>query len=91
MSDCRFDVSPVNYPDPDPDCVFVTGRNSVQHGRIPMRSLNEYCTVSTCAERKQFISFNKTFWKTTQYKSFSYTNIMQFIISISRFSKIELL
>ena len=19
MSDCRFDVSPVNYPDPDPD------------------------------------------------------------------------
>ena len=22
MSDCRFGVSPVNYPDPDPDCVF---------------------------------------------------------------------
>ena len=20
MSDCRFGVSPVNYPDPDPDC-----------------------------------------------------------------------
>ena len=25
MSDCRFGVSPVNYPDPDPDkvCMFV--------------------------------------------------------------------
>ena len=21
MSDCRFGVSPVNYPDPDPDCI----------------------------------------------------------------------
>ena len=23
MSDCRFGVSPVNYPDPDPDVKFV--------------------------------------------------------------------
>ena len=23
MSDCRFGVSPVNYPDPDPDPVFL--------------------------------------------------------------------
>ena len=22
MSDCRFGVSPVNYPDPDPDVIF---------------------------------------------------------------------
>ena len=24
MSDCRFGVSPVNYPDPDPGCAFPT-------------------------------------------------------------------
>ena len=24
MSDCRFGVSPVNYPDPDPDGVVFT-------------------------------------------------------------------
>ena len=23
MSDCRFGVSPVNYPDPDPDPVLI--------------------------------------------------------------------
>ena len=23
MNDCRFGVSPVNYPDPDPDCDWV--------------------------------------------------------------------
>ena len=23
MSDCRFGVSPVNYPDPDPDSAFI--------------------------------------------------------------------
>ena len=22
VSDCRFGVSPVNYPDPDPECVY---------------------------------------------------------------------
>ena len=26
MSDCRFGVSPVNYPDPDPDTEFVKGK-----------------------------------------------------------------
>ena len=26
MSDCRFGVSPVNYPDPDPVCVCVRAR-----------------------------------------------------------------
>ena len=25
MSDCRFGVSPVNYPDPDPDHQLVAG------------------------------------------------------------------
>ena len=24
MSDCRFGVSPVNYPDPDPERYFIT-------------------------------------------------------------------
>ena len=24
MSDCRFGVSPVNYPDPDPDLLVLT-------------------------------------------------------------------
>ena len=26
MSDCRFGVSPVNYPDPDPDIEFQHGK-----------------------------------------------------------------
>ena len=25
MSDCRFGVSPVNYPDPNPDALFIFG------------------------------------------------------------------
>ena len=29
MSDCRFGVSPVNYPDPDPDHKF-------SHSDVPM-------------------------------------------------------
>ena len=28
MSDCRFGVSPVNYPDPDPDHQFATYPNT---------------------------------------------------------------
>ena len=27
MSDCRFGVSPVNYPDPDPDVVVLTTKH----------------------------------------------------------------
>ena len=32
MSDCRFGVSPVNYPDPDPDVLIVPGTILVFYG-----------------------------------------------------------
>ena len=32
MSDCRFGVSPVNYPDPDPDCKFRPARRLLKKG-----------------------------------------------------------
>ena len=30
MSDCRFGVSPVNYPDPDPDAMYTGGSLEVE-------------------------------------------------------------
>ena len=34
MSDCRFGVSPVNYPDPDPDsCASVNNNKKCAIGR----------------------------------------------------------
>ena len=36
MSDCRFGVSPVNYPDPDPDPDVILLRNTfcLQRGNV---------------------------------------------------------
>ena len=31
MSDCRFGVSPVNYPDPDPERVYSKLRESIKN------------------------------------------------------------
>ena len=34
MSDCRYGVSPVNYPDPDPDVVDFNARNKSLTGKL---------------------------------------------------------
>ena len=44
MSDCRFGVSPVNYPDPDPDPVtnhpfFILWSMSVMHFFLMIQAL----------------------------------------------------
>ena len=31
MSDCRFGISPVNYPDPDPERVYSKLRESIKN------------------------------------------------------------
>ena len=35
MSDCRFGVSPVNYPDPDPDNLGISGVQESHVFKLP--------------------------------------------------------
>ena len=41
MSDCRFGVSPVNYPDPDPDIGIVLLRDIID------KKINIHCELVT--------------------------------------------
>ena len=46
MSDCRFGVSPVNYPDPDPDPMSLMKVNPIRG----QKQMNIYCAcVRACA------------------------------------------
>ena len=65
MSDCRFGVSPVNYPDPDPySFYFDTLR---QYGivylifvrvRVGMKLLKELVAQSHCQRQKNMFKLN---------------------------------
>ena len=47
MSDCRFGVSPVNYPDPDPDSPKRLSPKSPGAKTLPEPSLHDCETSST--------------------------------------------
>ena len=45
MSDCRFGVSPVNYPDPDPDLYLLVPRaHCICKDRRRMNAYNVMCS-----------------------------------------------
>ena len=51
MSDCRFGVSPVNYPDPDPDPIFF---NFNTNSRFPPFLLYVRCKSGVTFIRRSF-------------------------------------
>ena len=51
MSDCRYDVSPVNYPDPDPDVLALRNLTSPKPTEIaeyfPANYARKGCYISS--------------------------------------------
>ena len=45
MSDCRFGVSPVNYPDPDPDVILVKRAEAVYSNKDSRRKNRSFYLV----------------------------------------------
>ena len=41
MSDCRFGVSPVNYPDPDPDKIIIRGTDCATEEVMSLIQISE--------------------------------------------------